>query len=405
MFAAVAMLGASDWPQWGGPTRDFVARSTGLATSWPEQGPRRLWSRDLGQGHSAISSDGARLYTLYRPAPGGNQDEEVVVALDAATGATIWEYRFDSPMAGAQFGPYVGPHSTPLLTPTRVFAAGSRKQIFSIDRTTGTVVWSRNLIKEYRAPEGDRGYAASPLLYRDLLILSVGGLNQTLAAFSASTGELVWKSGNLQHSPASPILISVGGQDQIVQLGGNAVAGFEPATGRVLWSHPHQTSASLNISTPLWSETDGLLFVSAGYGTGSRVLELRKTGETTTVTERWFNNRVRVHFGNAVRVGRFVIGSSGDFGPMFLTAVDIQTGAIAWQDRTFARAQLVVVYDKLLLLDEEGHLALCTVGAQGLQIHARARVLEPMAWTPPSLTGSRLFVRDRRTIAAFDLRK
>ena len=395
----------AEWPQWGGPTRNFIARATGLATSWPAQGPRRVWSRELGQGHSAISTDSARVYTLYRPAPAGNQDEEVVVALDAVTGATVWEHRFVSPMAGAQFGPYIGPHSSPLVTADRVFAAGSRKQLFSLDRASGKVIWSRNLIKEYGAPEGDRGYAASPLLYRDLLIVSVGGSDQALAAFNAATGALVWKSGNYQHSPALPLLIRVGDQDQIVYLAGNAVAGFDPVTGHVLWSYPHSTSAALNISTPVWSEAEGLLFVSAGYGTGSRMLELRRKGARTIAVQRWFNNRVRLHFGNAVRVGPYIVGSSGDFGPMFLTALDVQTGNIAWQNRDFARAQLVAADGKLLILDEEGHLALATVTGEGLQVLSRARILEPMAWTPPSLTSTRLFVRDRKTIAAYDLRK
>ena len=394
-----------DWPQWGGPGRDFIARASGLAAAWPAQGPRRLWSRALGQGHSAISTDGVRLYTLYRPAPGGNQDEEVVIALDAETGSTIWEHRFASPMAGAQFGTYIGPHSTPLVTADRVFAAGSRKQLFSLDRATGKVIWSRNLIKEYGAPEGDRGYAASPLLYRDLLIVSVGGPDQALAAFNAATGALVWKSGDYQHSPASPLLIRVGDQDHVAYLAGNAVAGFDPATGRVLWSYPHSTSASLNISTPVWSEADRLLFVSAGYGTGSRMIELRSKGDRTIAIQRWFNNRVRIHFGNAVRVGSHIVGSSGDFGPMFLTALDVQTGAIAWQNREFARAQLVVVDGKLLVLDEEGDVGLAAVSGQGLQVLSRKRILEPMAWTPPSLAGTRMFVRDRKTIAAYDLRK
>ena len=416
-FAAVGLAGSADqrstppepasrsaWPQWGGPDRNFTSPSTGLATSWPAEGPRRVWSRALGQGHSSISSDGARLFTIYRPVS-GRIDEEVVAALDAATGKTVWEHWFASPMAGVSFGAYIGPHTTPLVTADRVFAAGSRKQLFALDKATGKVLWSRQLIKEYGAPEGDRGYAASPLLYGDLLIVSVGGPGQALAAFKASTGALVWKSGHYLPSPASPILIDLDGQPQVVYLAGNMVAGFDPATGRVLWWHLHQTSAALNISTPLWSAQDRLLFLSAGYGTGSRAIELRRSGQRTIATERWSNNRIRIHFGNAVRSGPFVLGSSGDFGPMFLSAVDLLTGAVAWQDRSFARAQLVVADGKVLILDEEGQLGLAAVTAQGLRLLARTKILEPMAWTPPTLVGTRLFVRDRQTIAAFELGK
>jgi outer membrane protein assembly factor BamB len=383
-----------------------VSNATGLAASWPIEGPKQLWSRPLGQGHSAISADGTRLYTLYRPSvQGAHGDQEVVAALDARSGAAAWEYRFASPMEGARFGEYVGPHSTPLVTDDRVFAAGSRKQLFALNKSDGTLVWSHDLIREYGAPEGDRGYAASPLLYRDLVIVSVGGSNQALAAFNAKTGALVWKSGDVDQAPGSPILIDIDGQAQIVYFGGNAIAGFDPASGRQLWSHSHPTSASLNISTPVWMPSEKLLFISSAYGHGSRMLELRRSGDKTTVTERWFNNRIRIHFGNAIRIGNHVVGSNGDFGPVSLTAVDVATGSIAWQDRSFARAQLVYADGKLLILDEEGNLGLVSVGPRGLQILGKAQILESVAWTPPTLIGTTLFVRDRKTIAAYSLAK
>jgi len=392
------------WPQWGGPQRDFTSTATGLATSWPAAGPPRLWSRPLGGGHSAISADEGRLYTVYRPLiPNGHADEEIIAALDARTGASIWEHRFASPMAGVGFGPYVGPHTTPLVTGDRVYAAGSRKHLFALDKATGRVVWSHDLIREYGAPEGDRGYAASPLLHSGLIIVAMGGAGQSLAAFNAATGALVWKAGRVNQSPASPILIEFGGVPQVVYLGGNAIAGFNPASGEQLWLYPHSTSASLNISTPLWSSADNSLFISAGYGTGSRLLELKRRGASTIAVQRWANHRIRFHFSNAVRVGPFIVGSSGDFGPMFLTAVHASTGEIAWQDRIFSRAQLLVVDGKLLILDEEGRAGLAQISATGLRLMANAQLLEPMAWTPPTLVGTRMFVRDRKTIAAYEL--
>jgi hypothetical protein len=112
---------------------------------------------------------------------------------------------------------------------------------------------------------------------------------------------------------------------------------------------------------------------------------------------------MRVHIGTVMRLGDHVIGSSGDFGPSFLTAVEIKTGKIAWQDRSFARAQLLYADGKLILLDEDGTLALATVSPQGLRVLARANVLSNVAWTPPTLAGTTLYVRDRKSIAAFNL--
>jgi outer membrane protein assembly factor BamB len=403
---AASASGAA-WPQWGGPNRNFMSDSKGLASKWPAGGPKKLWSRALGEGHSSIAVDGSRLYTMYRPlgllAMVRRSQEEAVVALDASNGTTIWEHKYPSSTTGINFTEGAGPHSTPLVTADRVFAVGSRKELFALNKANGQVVWSHDLIKEYGASGPDRGYACSPLLHNDLLIVSVGGPGQTLAAFNPRTGALVWKAGDFEFSPASPMIIDVDGQKQLLYFAGNVVAGLNPASGQTLWTHPHKTDWGLNISTPVWSPSDHLLFVSSAYGTGSRVLDLRQAAGKTMVTEKWFNGRMRIHIGTAIRVGGHVYGSSGDFGPAFLTAVDLTTGKVEWQDRAFARAQLLYADGKLVILDEDGNLGLATVTPQGLQVLAKAPILENLSWTPPTLVGTRLYVRDRKNIASFDL--
>jgi outer membrane protein assembly factor BamB len=404
--AARPQPAAVGWTQWGGPNRNFMSDSKGLASSWPAAGPKKLWSRALGEGHSAITVEGNRLYTLYRPlVSGGRAEEEVVAALDAGSGSTVWEHKFPSSTAGANFREGAGPHSTPLVTADRVYAAGSRKQILALNKADGKVAWSHDLMQEYGAPGPDRGYACSPLLYNDMVIVSVGGPGQALAAFNAKSGALVWKAGDFDFSPASPIIIDVDGQKQLLYFAGNVVAGVDPASGKTLWTHPHKTDWGLNISTPIWSPSDHLLFVSSAYGTGSRVLELRQAGGKTTVTEKWFNNRMRIHIGTAIRLGNHVFGSSGDFGPAFLTAVDIRNGTIAWQDRSFSRAQLLHADGKLVILDEDGNLGLATVSPTGLQVLAKVSILDHLAWTPPTLVGTKLYMRDRKTVGAYELGK
>ena len=398
---------APGWPQWGGPNRNFTVTSKGLAASWPAGGPRQIWTRALGEGHSALAVDGGRLYTMYRPlgtsSTARRSEEEVIAALDAATGKTIWESRYPSPTGGLNYSEGAGPHATPLVTADRVFVVGSRKEVMALNKADGKVVWSHDMHKEYGAEHDDRGFACSPLLYGDTIVVGMGGPNQAVAAFNQRTGALVWKSGNFESSPASPIVIDVDGQQQILYFAGDRIAGLNPANGQVLWTHPHKTDWGLNISTPIWSPSDHLLFVSSAYGTGSRVIELRQAGGTTTVAEKWFNPRMRIHIGSAIRVGNMVVGSSGDFGPAFLTGVDITSGKILWQDRTFARAQLLYADGKLVVLDEDGTLGLATVSPSGLQTLTKASVLQNRAWTPPSLVGTRLYVRDRKHAIALEL--
>jgi len=245
--------------------------------------------------------------------------------------------------------------------------------------------------------------ANSPLLFNNTVIVPIGGKGQAVGAFNPDTGALLWKAGDVAYSPASPILINVDGQQQLVMFGGDRIAGMDPATGRALWSRPHRTDWGLNISNPVWSASDHLLLFSSAYGTGSRAIELRQAAGKTTVTERWALSRARVHIGSIIRIGDTAYMSSGDFGPAFLTAVNTKTGAIAWQDRSFARAQLLHADGKLIILDEDGTLAIATVTPQGMTVLSRAQILEHLAWTPPTLVGRTLYVRDRRTMAAYDM--
>jgi outer membrane protein assembly factor BamB len=398
--------GGSNWTQWGGPTRNFMSESKGLASSWPPGGPKKLWTRALGEGHSSILVESDRLYTMYRPAlltTIRRSQEEVVIALDASTGKTIWEYRYAAPTDGIDFSQGAGPHSTPLIIGNTLYATSSRRELFALDKSTGKLRWSHDFVKEYGAPGPGRGYTCSPLAFGDTVIVTVGGTNQAVAAFNQQTGAMVWRGGNGETSPASPILIDVDGQRQLVIFGGDRIVGLNPSNGSSLWSHPHKTDWGLNISTPVWSPADRLLFASAAYSSGSRALELRRSEGKTVVAEKWYTNRMRVHIGTVIRLGDYAYGSSGDFGPAFLSAVDMKTGKIVWQDRSFSRTQLLYADGKMILLDEDGNLGLANVTPQGMKVLARASVLQNLSWTPPTLAGTTLYVRDRKTIAAFNL--
>lgn len=399
-------ISGQSWPQLGGPNRNFMVDVKGLAATWPPSGPKKLWSRELGDGYSGIVVDGGTLYTMYRP-PGvtsnSNKSEEVVAAIDNTTGKTFWEHRFDAPFFKSmmmEHGP--GPHSTPLLAADRVFAVGVTGKFYCLDKKTGKVLWFHDLCQEYKAPPRDRGYSCSPIAYKNTVILAVGGPGQALMAFNQKDGNVVWKKLDFEDSPSSPILINVDGQDQLVSFFGNAVVGVDPNKGDLLWQHPHQTDWGLNISMPVWGEGN-LLFITSAYSGGSRVIQLNVVNGKTTAKQLWSNNRMRVHIGNAIRVGDTIYGSSGDFGPAFLSAIDVRTGNAVWQDRSFSKANLLYVDGKFLILDEDGNLGLASVSPQGLKVLARAELLKRKAWTAPTLVGTRLYVRDQKTLTALDL--
>jgi len=394
------------WPQFGGPTRDFKLSGTGIAKSWPSSGPKTLWARELGDGYSSIVSDGRVLITMYRPVKGIVAPEpelEVVIALDSETGKTLWEHRYGAPFAAKMNlneGP--GPHSTPLIVGDLVYSVGATGKMFALDVKTGRIVWSHDLWSELSGQMMGRGYSPSPLLYEDTIIVPLGGKGQALAAFGPKDGKLLWKGGDVDLSPASPMLIDVDGQDQLVLFNASGIAGLDPSNGTVLWRHPHKTDWGLNISTPVWGP-DKRLFLSSAYGTGSRVLELTRADGKTTPKEVGYAGKLQLHFGNGIRIGDIIYGSSSNFGPAFFSAFDVKSGNILWQERGFSRASFLLADDRFVILDEDGTLALAEATQTGLKIHGKASVLTNRAWTAPTLVGKRLYVRDRKSIKALDL--
>lgn len=388
----------TDWLQWGGPSRNFTTNSKGLAAAWPSTGPKRVWSRPLGAGHSAILVNGNTLYTTY------NQGEqEVVIALAADTGKTIWEYKYDAPTpTGMDYEYGVGPHSTPLLVGDLLYTIGATGKFFALDKKTGKVAWAKDLWTQYGGTKLGRGYSCSPIAYKNTVILTLGGAGQTLIAFNQKDGTVAWKNQTLDMSPASPIIITVDGQDQMIAFLGKVVAGIDPNNGNLLWSHPHVTEWGLNISNPVWG-SDNLLFISSAYNGGSRVLKLTQKEGKTTAEELWFHRRMRLHHSTAIRIGDYVYGSSGDFGPAFLAAVNVKTGEIAYQDRSFPKSNLLLAEGKLIILDEDGNLALATATPTELKVISKVSVMKNLAWTVPTLVGTKLYLRDRHTIMALDL--
>lgn len=397
-LSANASAQTANWPQWGGPQRNFMVDTKGLAETWPDSGPKRLWSRALGEGHSSIVVDSERLYTMY-----SKGEQEFVVALDAATGKTIWEKSYAAPTSGLRLENGRGPHSTPLIVGNLLITAGVIGKLQAFEKQTGNVVWSHDLYQEYGGKRMGRGYSCSPLAYKNTVIVTVGGAGQSLMAFDQKTGAVVWKKQDFDLSPSTPALIKVDGQDQLVTVLADHVVGLNPDNGELLWKHPHQCDWGLNITPPIWGP-DNILFVSSAYSGGSRGLQLQQTGGKTTVKELWASRRMRLHHSTMIRLGDLVFGSSGDFGPAPMTAVNVKTGDVVWQDRGFPKANFVYADGKLILLDEDGQLALVSLSPQGMKVLAKTALLERTAWTPPTLAGTKLYVRDRKMIVALDLK-
>jgi outer membrane protein assembly factor BamB len=397
-FAPVS--NCEDWLTWGGKDRNFIVKSSKLADSWPASGPKKLWSRALGDGYSAIAVENNVLYTAYH-----SGIKDTIVALDANSGKTLWEFSYANPFTNSfseKVGP--GPYAMPQVIGDRVITASATGKIHSLDKKTGHAVWSRDLLRDFHGTHLEYGYSSHALPYKDTLIFMSGGAGDAAIALRQGDGSVAWKSLQFTNSYSSPLLINVDGQPQVVMLAANSVSGVNPDNGSLLWSYEHKTPYGIAISTPVWAPGN-LLFIASAYGVGGRVLQLNQSGGKTSVKQLWYDPHLQLHFGTAILRDGYIYMSAGYNGPVFMTAFEVKTGKIKWQQRGFAKAQLLLADNKLILTDEDGNLALCRATPEKFEVLSKAAILQNIAWTPPTLAGTHLYVRDRKTIAAYDLGK
>jgi outer membrane protein assembly factor BamB len=390
---------AKPWTQWGGPYRNFHTDAAGIKDTWPASGPPVVWKRALGEGYSSPAVENGVLYSMY-----GKPGSETVFAANAETGQTLWEQT--TPMtfnsdASREMGN--GPYSTPLLAGDRVFTTGVAGRLQCRDKKTGKLVWTQQLWDDHQGSRMMYGYASSPIAFRDMVIVPVGGRGRAVMAFHQADGKVAWARNDFGNVYSSPILIDLGGLEQLVVLMDGALIAVNPHNGDLQWQTPFKAEYSIAVTTPVFG-SDNLLFVSSEYNGGAKAIELKRTGLQTTATELWSSNRLRLHHGNAIRIGDTLYFSSGGKGSQaILSAVDARSGAIHWQQRSIEKATFVWADQKLITLDQDGNLMIAYPSPQGFKIAAKAPMMSRLSWTPPVLVGTRLYLRDRASLMAVEL--
>ena len=400
LLPAVPVM-AADWLQWGGPAGDFNVKGPELKASWPDGGPKQLWKRPLGGGYSSVLVQDGRLFTMYR-----DGDDEVVVALEAGSGKTVWEHRYTPvlwPDMTPQFG--LGPNSTPLIVGDRLVSTGIDGQVRCLELDSGKLLWRHDLPSEYgrRKRDEEYGYSASPMLYGRVVIVQVGGDEHAVVAFNPGDGTLAWKSEAGGVSYAQATLTKLAGRDHFIYFSPEGVNALDPATGETLWHAPVPVDNG-NHLTPIVKCDDNHIWVGSQFlAAGGRLLEIVKQGDGLQAKLIWHDRRLRTSHWTLIRLGDLIYGSTGGNSTSFLTAFNWRTGKTIWRERGYHKAQALYSDGKLLFLDESGKLVLGRVSPEGFELLDSAEVAGSVSWTLPTLVDGTLYVRDTKSILALDL--
>lgn len=383
-----------DWPAFRGPNRDDIVLGETLRTDWDARPPKPLWKHPIGPGWGAFAVVGRRAWTLEQ-----RGDNELCVCYDVETGRELWTHadavRFSSPQGG------VGPSSTPTLHDEKVFAQGATGILNCLDAATGQRVWTRNTLEDSGSPNLSWGQCGSPLIVDDLVIVAPGANSEAaqakqsaVIAYRRDNGEKVWSVGKHIGSYASPHLVTLNGEPQVLVFHGTGIAGFTPTSGEQRWSYAWENTPQINAAQPIVLD-DQRVLIGCGYGKGSALIEVGKSSQ-----ERWLSNEFKLKFNGAVRRGDFVYGLDEGL----LTCLSLSDGKRRWKKGRYGHGQMMLVGDTLLILSEAGEVVLVSATPEAPRELARFQAIEGKTWNHPVVSRGRLLVRNSDEAACFDLR-
>ena len=384
-----------DWPQWRGPLRNGVSLETGLLQQWPEGGPARVWSAaGVGAGYGTVSVAGPHVYLQ-----GMRGRQSSVVALDRIKGAVVWTRALGA-SANNDRGP--GPRSTPTVDGDRVYAMSETGDLACLRAADGTIVWARNVLREFKGQNPYWLPSESPLIDGEHVIVTPGGRDAGMVALNKMTGQTVWTSRGLSDEPgyASAVVADLAGVRTIVTMTSANAVGVRASDGRVMWRYRAVANQTANVATPVVRGNQ--VFFTSSYGTGAALLTMNAQGDEIRARETYFTPDMRNHHGGVVLVDGVIYG----FDDAILAAIDFATGKRFWRHRSVGKGAVAYADHRLYILGEDNVVALAQVTPAGYRQVGQFTIPDRgwPSWAHPVVSGGRLYIRNQDTVTAYDIK-
>ena len=397
--ASVALGAAADeWPQWRGPARTGVLTAAEAPAAWP-QALKKGWSVAVGEGYSSPVVSSGRVFVHGR-----RGTEEVVSAIDLATGKVAWEQKYPAPAAKNPYAKEMalGPYSTPLVDAERVYTLGTTAILSAWNVKTGALVWRKDFSPTIDTSKLFCGTATSPLQTKDGIVVHVGDDKRgVIAAFDPRTGQERWTRELAGAGYASPMELTVGGVRQIVSMTTKSVVGVAGDSGAVLWEFPFQDEWNENIVTPVATPTGVIV---SGVRQGTRALDIVKSGDTWAVKQVWHTADVTMYMSSPVLAAGTVYGHSNKRKGQFV-AINPADGKVRWstEGRAGASASVIAAGKHLLFLTTESEMVIADLDAGAYKEVRRYNVASSPTYAHPVLLRDRVIVRDATHVTVWSL--
>ncbi len=391
LFLAAGRLPAADWPQWLGPDRSGGVDGDPSATGAEEAAFRTAWKVPVGAGFSSPVVAGPHVYLFHR-----RGDREILSAWEADGGKPVWEVGQPTDYVD-DFGFDEGPRGTPVVAGDAVFTFGAGGRLSCHARSDGVLRWSVDTVARFGAGKGFFGFACSPLVVDDRVVVQVGGRDGAgVMAFRVADGAVVWKAVAAEAGYASPVRAEGLDGRPVLAFHREGLTALDPATGAERAAFPWRSrqQASVNAASPVVLP-DGV-FLTSSYGTGA--VRLRwDAGRWIPVWQG--DDSLSAHYATPVHHRGHLYGFHGrqEYRGV-LRCIDAATGKVRWEGDDRASGTLVRVGERLVVLLETGELLLVAADPARYRELVRRQVLGSGCRSVPAVAGSRIFVRDPRTL-------
>jgi outer membrane protein assembly factor BamB len=387
------------WPQWRGPARTGVLTDAEAPATWPVN-LAKGWSVEVGEGYSSPIAGNGRVFVHSRRDP-----DEVVSAIDQASGKVAWTQRYAAPM---QKNPYAkqmakGPYSTPLLAGERLFTLGTTAVLSAWNAATGALLWRKDFSSRVDTSKLFCGTAMSPLATRNGIIVHVGDDREgAIMALDPATGKERWTTTISGPGYASPIEATLAGTSQIVTMTTRSVIGVDGASGKVLWEFPFTDEWNENIVTPIATSTGVIV---SGVRQGTRRLIVTKAGDGWAAKVAWHTPDVAMYMSSPVLVQSTLFGHSSRRKGQFV-AMDAETGTLRWatEGRNASSATVVAAGKHLVYLTTESQLIVAPSSTTAYEEVRRYTVAPSTTYAHPIVLKDRVLVRDASHVTVWNLK-